>query len=124
MSWQPDSRWWRGLSAQGFGEADRLAKVGDDLVVAHHHPAVGWTPFDGFEATGWPMATIIRAGHILVGAHEHLDPAAAGQALQLAKEDRVLLGAADIEGVVAVHAMLGVHQLVGERVGIGGPGCR
>jgi dihydroorotase len=21
---------------------------------------VGWTPFDGFEAKGWPMATIIR----------------------------------------------------------------
>ncbi|MGZ8369705.1 MAG: dihydroorotase, partial [Caulobacteraceae bacterium] len=21
---------------------------------------VGWTPFDGFEATGWPMATIVR----------------------------------------------------------------
>jgi dihydroorotase len=20
----------------------------------------GWTPFDGFEATGWPMATVIR----------------------------------------------------------------
>jgi dihydroorotase len=20
----------------------------------------GWTPFDGFEATAWPMATIIR----------------------------------------------------------------
>jgi dihydroorotase len=20
----------------------------------------GWTPFDGFEAKGWPMATIIR----------------------------------------------------------------
>jgi dihydroorotase len=21
---------------------------------------VGWTPFDGMEAKGWPMATIIR----------------------------------------------------------------
>jgi dihydroorotase len=20
----------------------------------------GWTPFDGFEAEGWPMATIVR----------------------------------------------------------------
>ena len=20
----------------------------------------GWTPFDGFEATGWPMATVVR----------------------------------------------------------------
>ena len=38
---------------------------------AHHPPrrtwppASGWTPFDGFEAKGWPMATIIRGrvGH-------------------------------------------------------------
>lgn len=26
---------------------------------------VGWTPFDGFEAEGWPMATIIR-GHVVM----------------------------------------------------------
>ncbi|MEM6412901.1 MAG: amidohydrolase family protein, partial [Pseudomonadota bacterium] len=25
----------------------------------------GWTPYDGFEATGWPMATIIR-GHVVM----------------------------------------------------------
>ena len=26
---------------------------------------VGWTPFDGFEAEGWPMATLIR-GHVVM----------------------------------------------------------
>ena len=25
----------------------------------------GWTPFDGFEADGWPMATIVR-GHVVM----------------------------------------------------------
>jgi dihydroorotase len=25
----------------------------------------GWTPFDGFEACGWPMATIVR-GHVVM----------------------------------------------------------
>jgi dihydroorotase len=57
-----------------FGMADkgRLA-VGNDAditivdlkarrTIRHEDMAsrVGWTPFDGFEATGWPMATIIR----------------------------------------------------------------
>ena len=25
----------------------------------------GWTPYDGFEATGWPVATIIRGGFVM-----------------------------------------------------------
>lgn len=25
----------------------------------------GWTPYDGFEATGWPIATIIRGGFVM-----------------------------------------------------------
>ena len=25
----------------------------------------GWTPYDGFEATGWPVATIIRSGFVM-----------------------------------------------------------
>src|ERR1019366_4440670 len=28
---------------------------------------VGWTPFDGMEATGWPMATIIRGRIVMRG---------------------------------------------------------
>ncbi len=33
----------------------------------------GWTPFDGFEATGWPMATIIR-GTVVMRDAEVLAP--------------------------------------------------
>jgi hypothetical protein len=51
------------------------------------------------------------------GAHEHLDPAAAGQPLQFAQLVGVLMRAADIEGVVAVHAAPGARQLVGQRLG-------
>jgi dihydroorotase len=35
-------------------KAKRVIRNGDQASRA------GWTPFDGFEATGWPMATIIR----------------------------------------------------------------
>jgi len=34
---------------------------------------VGWTPFDGFETTGWPMATIIR-GRMVMREGEILRP--------------------------------------------------
>ena len=33
----------------------------------------GWTPFDGFEATGWPMATIIR-GTVIMRDGEVVEP--------------------------------------------------
>jgi dihydroorotase len=33
----------------------------------------GWTPFDGFEAKGWPMATIIR-GQIIMRDGEVTTP--------------------------------------------------
>ena len=33
----------------------------------------GWTPFDGFEATGWPMATIIR-GVVVMRDDEVVEP--------------------------------------------------
>jgi dihydroorotase len=26
---------------------------------------VGWTPFDGMETTGWPMATVIRGAVVM-----------------------------------------------------------
>jgi dihydroorotase len=35
----------------------------------------GWTPFDGFEAKGWPMATIIR-GQIVMRDGEVTTPSA------------------------------------------------
>ena len=33
----------------------------------------GWTPFDGFEAKGWPMATIVR-GRIVMRDDEVVAP--------------------------------------------------
>ena len=54
--------------------------------------------------------------------HEHLDSTAARQPFQLAQEGGVLVSAAHIEGMVAVHAVLGSDQLVGQRPGVGGGG--
>jgi dihydroorotase len=34
----------------------------------------GWTPFDGFAATGWPVATIIR-GRVVMRDDEVVAPA-------------------------------------------------
>jgi len=34
---------------------------------------VGWTPFDGMEATGWPMATIVR-GQVVMWDGEVISP--------------------------------------------------
>jgi len=70
-----------------FGMADkgRLA-VGNDAditivdlkarrTISHEDMAsrVGWTPFDGFEAKGWPMATIIR-GRVVMRDDEIVAP--------------------------------------------------
>ncbi|WP_421934656.1 dihydroorotase [Phenylobacterium sp.] len=70
-----------------FGMADkgRLA-VGNDAdftivdlkarrTIKHEDMAsrVGWTPFDGFEAKGWPMATIIR-GRVVMRDDEVIAP--------------------------------------------------
>jgi dihydroorotase len=70
-----------------FGTADkgRLA-VGNDADITivdlkarrtlrHEDMAsrVGWTPFDGFEAKGWPMATIIR-GKVVMRDDEIVAP--------------------------------------------------
>lgn len=70
-----------------FGTADkgRLA-VGNDADITivdlkarrtlrHEDMAsrVGWTPFDGFEAKGWPMATIIR-GRVVMREDEIVAP--------------------------------------------------
>ncbi|MNE60998.1 hypothetical protein D3C80_1561810 [compost metagenome] len=53
------------------------------------------------------------------GAHEDLDPAAARQALQIGQMLGVLVRAADVEGVVRPHPVVGPHQLVGHGLGIG-----
>ncbi len=64
-----------------------------------------------------------RAGR---GPHEHLDAAAARQPFKLAQFVHVLMGAADIKGVVAMHAMMPTPDLVleGGRIGRGRIGVR
>ena len=55
-----------------------------------------------------------RAGR---GAHEHLDPGRAGQALQLGDVGDVVVRAADPEGEIAMHPPVRARELVFERVG-------
>ena len=44
---------------------------------------VGWTPFDGMEVTGWPMATIIR-GRVVMRDDEIVAPSL-GQPVRFAE---------------------------------------
>jgi dihydroorotase len=52
----------KGRLAAGYDADLTLVDLKARRTLAHAHMAtrVGWTPFDGFEAKGWPMATIIR----------------------------------------------------------------
>ena len=52
----------KGRMAEGFDADLTLVDLKARRTVTHDQMATrsGWTPFDGFEAKGWPMATIIR----------------------------------------------------------------
>ncbi|HZK98433.1 MAG TPA: dihydroorotase [Caulobacteraceae bacterium] len=52
----------KGRLAEGFDADLTLIDLAARRTIRHADMATrsGWTPFDGFEATGWPMATIIR----------------------------------------------------------------
>ena len=52
----------KGRLAVGFDADLTVVDLKARRTITHQQSAsrVGWTPFDGFEATGWPMATIIR----------------------------------------------------------------
>ncbi|MFI4936656.1 MAG: dihydroorotase [Caulobacterales bacterium] len=52
----------KGRIAVGYDADLTLVDLKARRTIRHADMAtrVGWTPFDGFEATGWPMATIIR----------------------------------------------------------------
>ncbi len=56
------------------------------------------------------------------GAHEDFDAGNAGQHFQLAELPGVLAGGADIEGEIAMHAVMRALDLVGDRFGGGGGG--
>ncbi len=52
----------KGRMAEGYDADLTLVDLKAKKVITHDQQAsrCGWTPFDGFEATGWPMATIVR----------------------------------------------------------------
>ncbi len=52
----------KGRLAVGFDADLTIVDLKARVTITHAQSAsrVGWTPFDGFEAKGWPMATIIR----------------------------------------------------------------
>jgi dihydroorotase len=52
----------KGRIAQGYDADLTLVDLKARRTIRHADQAsrAGWTPFDGFEATGWPMATIVR----------------------------------------------------------------
>jgi dihydroorotase len=67
----------KGRMAEGYDADLTLVDLKAKRVIRHDDMAsrAGWTPFDGFEATGWPMATIVRGrlamrdGQLLGSAH-------------------------------------------------------
>jgi len=52
----------KGRIAEGYDADFTIVDLKARRVIRHEDMATrsGWTPFDGFEAKGWPMATIIR----------------------------------------------------------------
>ena len=52
----------KGRVAEGFDADLTIVDMKARRTITHDQMATrsGWTPFDGFEATAWPMATIIR----------------------------------------------------------------
>ena len=67
----------KGRMAEGYDADLTLVDLKARRVIRHEDMAsrCGWTPFDGFEATGWPMATIVRGrvvmrdGELVGSAH-------------------------------------------------------
>jgi dihydroorotase len=57
----------KGRMAEGYDADLTLVDLNARRVITHERQAsrCGWTPFDGFEARGWPMATIIRGRHVM-----------------------------------------------------------
>ena len=57
----------KGRLAEGYDADITLVDLKARKTISHADMAsrVGWTPFDGFEAKGWPVATIIRGKLIM-----------------------------------------------------------
>ncbi len=65
----------KGRLAEGFDADLTIVDLKARRTIAHAEMAsrVGWTPFDGMQAKGWPMATIIR-GRIVMRDDEVIAP--------------------------------------------------
>jgi dihydroorotase len=67
----------KGRMAEGYDADLTLVDLKAQRTITHAQQATraGWTPFDGFKATGWPMATIVRGrvvmqdGELIGAAH-------------------------------------------------------
>jgi dihydroorotase len=66
----------KGRMAEGFDGDLTLVDLAARRTIRHQDMATraGWTPFDGFEAKGWPVATIIR-GRVVMRDDEVVAPA-------------------------------------------------
>ena len=66
----------KGRLAEGFHADLTLVDLKARRTLRHGDMAsrAGWTPFDGLEATGWPMATVIR-GRVVMREDEVVAPA-------------------------------------------------
>ena len=66
----------KGRMAEGFDADLTIVDLAAIRTIRHADTAsrAGWTPFDGFEAQGWPMATIIR-GRVVMREGEVTSPA-------------------------------------------------
>jgi dihydroorotase len=66
----------KGRLAEGFDADFTIVDMKARRTITNAQMATrsGWTPFDGFEAKGWPMATIIR-GRVVMRDDEVVAPA-------------------------------------------------
>jgi len=66
----------KGRLAEGFDADITIVDLKARRTIRHQDMATrsGWTPFDGFEAKGWPVATIIR-GNVVMREDEVVAPA-------------------------------------------------
>jgi dihydroorotase len=57
----------KGRMAEGYDADLTLVDMNARRVITHDQQAsrCGWTPFNGFEARGWPMATIVRGRQVM-----------------------------------------------------------
>ncbi|MBX9574255.1 MAG: dihydroorotase [Caulobacteraceae bacterium] len=57
----------KGRMAEGYDADLTLVDLNARRTITHDQQAsrCGWTPFDGFEAKGWPMATIVRGRQVM-----------------------------------------------------------